>query len=221
MHMIRSKKLLCFWNGQKLRIDFSIEDINELLLQQPANRQDVDIAPIEIVQVVLKAAGASTAIAATVQSAIHTLGIASTGTAISTLSGAAATNATLAWLGGGALAVGGGGMALGTAVLGGLVVGPALLTAGLSLQGTTAQVKTTVEQQIAAMEVAEEKMQNRIAEYYVIQERIKELETTINQLTATLSNMLATADPNREEDLFEVVKVAKGLAEAIDVKILL
>lgn len=34
------------------------------------------------------------------------------------LSGAAATNATLAWLGGGSLAAGGGGMAAGSAVLG-------------------------------------------------------------------------------------------------------
>lgn len=46
-----------------------------------------------------------------------TFGTASTGTAISALSGAAATNAALAWLGGGALAVGGGGMAAGHAFL--------------------------------------------------------------------------------------------------------
>ena len=46
-----------------------------------------------------------------------TFGVASTGTAISALSGAAATNAALAWLGGGALAVGGGGMAAGSAFL--------------------------------------------------------------------------------------------------------
>lgn len=46
-----------------------------------------------------------------------TFGVASTGTAISTLSGAAATNAALAWLGGGALAAGGGGTAAGTALL--------------------------------------------------------------------------------------------------------
>ena len=58
------------------------------------------------------------------------LATASTGTAISTLSGAAATNATLAWLGGGSLAAGGGGMALGTMVLGGMVAGPALAIFG-------------------------------------------------------------------------------------------
>lgn len=46
-----------------------------------------------------------------------TFGVASTGTAISSLSGAAATNAALAWLGGGAIAAGGGGMAAGEAIL--------------------------------------------------------------------------------------------------------
>lgn len=46
-----------------------------------------------------------------------TFGVASTGTAISTLTGAAATNAALAWLGGGALAAGGGGIAVGNALL--------------------------------------------------------------------------------------------------------
>lgn len=56
---------------------------------------------------------------------------ASTGTAIATLSGAAATNATLAFFGGGAIAAGGLGMAAGTAVLGGLVAGPALAVLGV------------------------------------------------------------------------------------------
>lgn len=44
-------------------------------------------------------------------------GTASTGTAISTLSGAAASKAALAWLGGGALSAGGGGTAAGSALL--------------------------------------------------------------------------------------------------------
>lgn len=47
-----------------------------------------------------------------------TFGTASTGAAISTLTGAAATTSALAWLGGGAVAAGGGGMAAGTALLG-------------------------------------------------------------------------------------------------------
>jgi hypothetical protein len=55
-------------------------------------------------------------------------GTASTGTAVSTLSGAAATNAALAWLGGGTLAAGGGGMAMGSIVVtgGGAAIGIAV-----------------------------------------------------------------------------------------------
>ena len=66
-----------------------------------------------------------------------TFGVASTGTAISALSGAAATNAALAWLGGGALAAGGGGMAAGNALLalagpvGWAIAGVALVGSGL------------------------------------------------------------------------------------------
>ena len=46
-----------------------------------------------------------------------TFGTASTGTAISTLTGAAASKAALAWIGGGAIAAGGGGTAAGSAIL--------------------------------------------------------------------------------------------------------
>ena len=58
---------------------------------------------------------------------------ASTGTAIGSLSGVAATNATLAWFGGGALSAGGMGMAGGVAVLGGIVAAPVLAVGGAVL----------------------------------------------------------------------------------------
>ncbi|MBS1208787.1 MAG: hypothetical protein H6R19_1185 [Proteobacteria bacterium] len=58
-----------------------------------------------------------------------TIGTASTGTAIGTLSGVAATNATLAWLGGGAASAGGLGVAGGTAVLGGIALLPVAVLA--------------------------------------------------------------------------------------------
>lgn len=60
-------------------------------------------------------------------------GTASTGTAIASLSGAAATNASLAVLGGGAVSAGGGGMAVGAAVLGGIVTVAAVTVAGAIL----------------------------------------------------------------------------------------
>lgn len=75
------------------------------------------------------AGGALTAFGA--YSAATSLATASTGTAIATLHGVAATNATLAWFGGGSLAVGGTGIAGGIAVLGGIVAAPALLCMGM------------------------------------------------------------------------------------------
>ncbi|GAA4840547.1 hypothetical protein GCM10023201_33210 [Actinomycetospora corticicola] len=72
-------------------------------------------------------AGAGAGAGATAYTAVGAFGAASTGTPIATLSGAAAGNATLAFLGGGSLATGGGGIALGTAVLSGVVAVPAVL----------------------------------------------------------------------------------------------
>jgi len=68
------------------------------------------------------------------------LGAAGTGAAISGLSGVAATNATLAWLGGGTIASGGGGIALGTTILGMAVAGPALFIFG-SILSADAETK--------------------------------------------------------------------------------
>lgn len=66
--------------------------------------------------------GGSTALGA--WGLVSLIGSASTGTAISSLSGAAATNATFAWFGGGSLATGGAGIAGGFWVLGGIVAAP-------------------------------------------------------------------------------------------------
>lgn len=75
------------------------------------------------------ASGATTA-------AVMALGTASTGTSISTLSGAAATKATLAALGGGSIAAGGHGVALGTTVLGATTLGVGLLVGGIVISIT-------------------------------------------------------------------------------------
>ncbi len=60
---------------------------------------------------------------------VASYGVAGTGTSISALSGAAATKATLAWLGGGTIASGGGGMAVGSVVLSGMTLGVGTLIA--------------------------------------------------------------------------------------------
>jgi hypothetical protein len=84
-----------------------------------------------------------------------TFGTASTGTAISALSGAAATNAALAWLGGGAIAAGGGGMAAGNALLAlagpvGWAIGGIALTSGaLMLRGKNEEIAKKANQEAA------------------------------------------------------------------------
>ncbi len=99
-------------------IDFSLKDM-----------QDLGVSIVSLKSIVKNSLGAGAtgvASAGAIYSAVAAFGAASTGTAIGTLSGAAATNATLAWLGGGALAIGGGGIALGTLVLGGIAIVPAV-----------------------------------------------------------------------------------------------
>lgn len=74
-------------------------------------------------------AGIATVAGAGTMGLVATFGTAGTGTAISTLSGAAATNATLAWIEGGTVAAGGGGVAVGSAIMTG---GVAIIAIGLS-----------------------------------------------------------------------------------------
>ena len=86
------------------------------------------------------------------------LASASTGTAIASLSGAAATNATLAWLGGGSLAAGGFGMAGGMAVLGGIVLGPALAVGGILMGFKAEEAKYTAYENYDKAKAAAEEM---------------------------------------------------------------
>ncbi|NHB14388.1 glycine zipper family protein [Helicobacter pylori] len=89
------------------------------------------------------------------------------GVAIAELSGVAATNATLAWLGGGVLSVGGFGMVGGMAVLGGLVAGPALAILGA----------------FSASKM-EEKLENAKAYCSQVEKAAKEADAVIDNLQA-------------------------------------
>lgn len=91
-------------------------------------------------------AGVGTAVALGSWSLVGILGTASTGTAIGTLSGAAATHATMAWFGGGALAAGGGGMAMGAVALGGLAIAPLVVFSAWNTHSKVSDVEAkTVE----------------------------------------------------------------------------
>lgn len=93
-------------------------------------------------------------------------GTASTGTAIASLSGIAATNATLAALGGGAIAAGGGGIALGTTILGATTLGMGLLVGGIIFNLTGNKLADKADQAMEQMKEAEEEI-NQIRLYLV------------------------------------------------------
>ncbi len=89
------------------------------------------------------------------------------GVAIAELSGVAATNATLTWLGGGVLSVGGFGMVGGMVVFGGLVAGPALAILGA----------------MSADEM-EEKLEKAKAYHSQVEEAVKKADVIIDQFQA-------------------------------------
>lgn len=84
-------------------------------------------------------AGAGALAAFGAYGAAMTFGTASTGTAIASLRGIAAKSATLAFLGGGAITAGGGGMALGSVVIGGVAAGPAIAILGIVLDASASK----------------------------------------------------------------------------------
>lgn len=174
-----------------------------------------------------KAIGTATAGYGGAMSLATSVGIASTGTAISGLSGAAAWNATLAWLGGGSLATGGGGMALGSLVLGGITLGPAVLIGGFVLAGEGEKALTKAKEyeakvntDIATIEAAKDCMQQ-------VRRRIHELQSLLESISdrAFLGlkelDSLPSFNKNRDAKKFqEVALLVKALAEIMKTPIL-
>lgn len=154
------------------------------------------------------------------------VGVASTGTAISGLSGAAAWNATLAWLGGGSLAAGGGGMALGTVVLGGITVAPALAVGGFMLAGEGEKALTNAREYEAKVNTEVAKIEAARDFLKQIKRRITELVDLAcnlnNRATVALNELESQAfDHNKDADKFQMVALlVKALAEILKTPVL-
>ena len=125
------------------------------------------------------------------------IGVASTGATIHALHGAAASSATLAWLGGGAVEVGGGGIALGRVVLGGVVVGAALFVAGVLVESQGAEAFTQALARQADINLRIADCESLIRHLGCVQTRIKELNAVASALTERLQRMLARMDATR------------------------
>lgn len=158
-----------------------LEDISP---QQLKEYKSQALEAQELVSGGLKAIGTAYGVGQSTIGLVGLFGTASTGTAIGGLSGAAAWNATLAWLGGGSLAAGGGGMALGTLVLGGITVGPALLIGGFILSGEAEKALTKAREYEEQVNIEVSKLDAFRDFLDQVQQRIRELEYLVYDLNA-------------------------------------
>ena len=178
------------------------------------------------------AGGALTAIGA--YGAAQTFAAASTGTAIASLSGAAATNATLAFFGGGSLAAGGLGMAGGMMVLGGLVAGPALLVMGL-ITGAKSQEKldqalinkAQAEEIMEALHVASDQCSAIRRRAYLFYSLLAHLDTYLLPLVWQMEDIIVkegtdyrTYSPESKKVIMAAASNAGSVKAVLDVPIL-
>lgn len=112
-----------------------------------------------------------------------TFGTASTGAAISSLSGAAATNAALAWLGGGAVAASGGGMSAGAAFL--ALAGPV----GWTIAGATVLTSVVI--------ITTTKLRNKKEKEGILSE-VKENTASASRMVAKVVALLQKTEDLRE-----------------------
>lgn len=171
---------------------------------------------------------------AVVTGAVTALCTASTGTAISSLSGAAASNAVLAWLGGGTLAAGGGGVAAGTVVLSAMTatasIGLAAIAVGTLASRFYARKNTEAEAYLADVKVWAEQVQaswtvlagvkNRIIELHDLTARLHEKSEDYMNI---LEELAPNFDPNNEDNvkLFQQCAImAKSMSELAQTPIL-
>ncbi len=137
---------------------------------------------VDWVSGVAKAGLTGTATYTAVPALVGYFGTASTGTAIATLSGAAGESATMAFIGGGSLAAGGGGIALGGLALNFVTVGPALLVGGLVLNGQGEKALTRAHEYKSEIKVAISNQKTFRSLLTVIDTRIEELSQLLTQL---------------------------------------
>jgi hypothetical protein len=125
---------------------------------------------------------AGTATAGITFAAISLFGTASTGTAIGSLSGVAATNATLAWIGGGSIASGGAGVVGGTLVLGGIALAPvAIIGMFFGVQSGKQRLNEAKEYE-ATIDLLVERVNSLIQELLILENAAKTFNKTISSV---------------------------------------
>ncbi|KYM38813.1 hypothetical protein [Fusobacterium necrophorum] len=166
------------------------EEIENTEIRQNFYDVDETISTAEIAMNTGKGISAGIGTAVGTWALVSTYGAASTGTAIASLSGAAATNATLAWLGGGSLAAGGGGMAMGSVVLGGIVAIPALAITGIFSHLKANKKIKEIEEKIYEVREATYKIKDNISGMEFAEKRASEIIDSLEKGKEVFENEL-------------------------------
>lgn len=148
------------------------------------------------------------------------LASASTGTAIASLSGAAATNATLAWLGGGSLAAGGFGMAGGMVVLGGLVAGPAIAITGFVMASKAEEALTKAREYESEVDQAIEKINSMEIVLKGLQANAWEMSMTLTKLAKYFDECKPDVESNEQGAFERLLKCGSALKSVLDTPIM-
>lgn len=148
------------------------------------------------------------------------LASASTGTAIASLSGAAATNATLAWLGGGSLAAGGFGMAGGMVVLGGLVAGPAIAITGFVMASKAEEALTKARDYESEVDQAIEKINSMEIVLKGLQANALEMSMTLTKLAKYFDECKSDVESNEQGAFERLLKCGSALKSVLDTPIM-
>lgn len=160
-----------------------VEGVDATMTQVPGLR-GLDVEAVSLIGGALGSAVTGAGAGAGVTAAASSMGVASTGAAIGGLSGAAAESATLAFLGGGSLASGGGGMALGATVLNFVTIGPALLVGGFVVKGQGVKAITKARKFEAKIAVAIAELEETDARLEGVDARADELSDLLAALSA-------------------------------------
>lgn len=151
-------------------------------LQRLRELKPSSISAAEALKTVAGAAVTGAAAGAGTFATVAAFGTASTGTAISSLAGAAATKATWAALGGGAISAGGGGVAAGMATVGGVVAAPALAILAFSWASRAEKQLTEAVQYEAEVDIAIEMSKTDITKMLAIRRRCNVVRKAIRDL---------------------------------------
>ena len=161
-------------------------------------------------------------------SGLTSIATASTGTAIAGLNGAAATNASLAALGGGSLEVGGLGMAGGTIVANALAFAPAIAISGMMISKKGTKKLDSAKEYAAEVDKYEEEVKATSA----VMKKLKKLSERMNSALTNVdaifqgyfsrvvcmtnkTNDFREFTREEQQDFFVSVKLAKILTDLI------